>query len=29
MKRTVKPMEPEYSRPALELVEDVFTKWNA
>ena len=27
MKRTIKSMEPNYLLPALELVEDVFSKW--
>ena len=29
MKRTIKPMENKYRMPSLDLVEDVFTKWDS
>lgn len=29
MKRIIKSMEPQYLLPSLELVEDVFAKWDS
>ena len=29
MQKTIKPMETKYLLPSLELVEDVFTKWDS